>query len=155
MAGSVDSLPSPAAERVLESIAEPLTAAQQALAPKPDTARSGRAVAPEAAYDTLRSSVPVPASTQPLGSSQSSVSTQSVSAPASPPPAAPPASAPAVAAAPARLGTCRRSARSGISRRRDDARRGGPCWRLQVAAPTEKDKADLKLRPRNRCWSCR
>ena len=145
--------PSPAAERVLSSIPEPLTPAQQALnvslAP-PDTAR--RAVAPAAAYDSLQAA-PVPAATQPLGTETSTV-TMADSGSAAPGMAAPSATAggaatgtstasaaPAAAAAGA-TGAAAATAAAPSS----TSTANGPCWRLQVGAPlaSEKDKADSR-----------
>ena len=145
--------PSPAAERVLSSIPEPLTPAQQALnasAAPPDTMR--RAVAPAAAYDSLQAA-PVPAATQPLGTETSTV-TMADSGSAAPGMAAPSATAggaapgtstasaaPAAAAAGA-TGAAAATAAAPSS----TSTANGPCWRLQVGAPlaSEKDKADSR-----------
>ena len=145
--------PSPAAERVLSSIPEPLTPAQQALSSSlapPDTAR--RAVAPAAAYDSLQAA-PVPAATQPLGTETSTV-TMADSGSAVPSMAAPSATAggaatgtstasaaPAAAAAGA-TGAAAATAAAPSS----TSTANGPCWRLQVGAPlaSEKDKADSR-----------
>jgi len=146
-AAAVDSMTSPEAERVLATIPEPLGPAQQ-VPPDPrsragisrDTSSVGRAVpAPEAAYDTLRverasddgADIPVPAPTPAMGAAppvtfaapESTASRPASGAPAAaaPPPAAalPPATPPAA--------------------------HTGDCWRLQVAAPAERDKADSRL----------
>ncbi len=132
---AVDSTPSSDAERVLATIPEPLSAAQQQLPPR-DAALPVRAVpAPEAAYDTLRverspddgaAATPVPAPTSTLGSTppvRVAAPDTTVSRPAASPPAATTPSAPPLAtpASP------------------------DPCWRLQVAAPAERDKAESRL----------
>ncbi len=135
-AAAVDSTPSQDAERVLATIPDPLSPAQQALSPARDTLRRAvSAVAPEAAYDTLRierapggeePGVPVPSPTQPLGNvppvtfapaeSTLVAPARNESQPSAPPATATPASAPRTAAA-------------------------GECWRLQVAAPVEQAMA--------------
>ncbi len=135
-AAAEDSTPSADAERVLATLPEPLSPAQQVSPPPRDPATPVRAVlAPEAAYDTLRverspddgaAAPPVPAPTPTLGSaspvrvappdtlaSRPSVSPPAVAAPSDPPPASTPSP--------------------------------DPCWRLQVAAPAERDKAESRL----------
>jgi hypothetical protein len=154
-AASIDTTtPSPAAERVLSSIPEPLTPAQQALnvslAP-PDTAR--RAVAPAAAYDSLQAA-PVPAATQPLGTETSTV-TMADSGSAAPGMATPSATAggaaagtsTASAAAPASAAAGATGAAAATAAAPSStSTANGPCWRLQVGAPleSEKDKADSR-----------
>jgi hypothetical protein len=142
---------------VLEAIPEPLAPGQEVPPPPsttrsttPATPRGTRAVAPEAAYDTLRAesgavaapesasdtlraesagdtaAVPVPAPTEPLGSGPSGTLTMPDTL--SPPPVVvPPASTPSGAAP------------SPAAGKADE-----PCWRLQVAAPAEKPKADSR-----------
>ena len=132
-----DSLPSPEAERVLATIPEPLVPSQQVPPPPRDTA-AGRAVpAPEAAHDTLRvervtsddgEPVPVPAPTPTMGTAPPvtfAPAESTASRPATRTP--PPATAPAKPSAP------------------PTAAHTGDCWRLQVAAPAERDKADSRL----------
>ncbi len=134
----LDSTPSRDAERVLATIPEPLTAAQQVAAPVRDTAVVRRAVpAPEAAYDTLRAerpsddgaAVPVPAPTPTLRTPQpvtfAPPESTAVKPAANPPAAASPA--PATPAAPTTVVHT------------------GDCWRLQVAAPAERPKAESRL----------
>ena len=172
-AASIDTTtPSPAAERVLASIPEPLTPAQQALNAAQDSTRAhGTAVAPAAAYDSLQAA-PVPAATQPLGTEVSTVTLadSSSSAPPSNPAAAGSATSTASgaaatgAAAGAAGGATAGSAASGGAATggaaggaaagaaaaggaaASSASGTGPCWRLQVGAPleSEKEKADSR-----------
>ncbi len=123
---------------MLATIPEPLTVAQQVAPPARDTAAVRRTVpAPEAAYDTLRAdrssedggAVPVPAPTPTLHTPQPvtfALPESSATKPAtSPPPAASPA--PVTPSAPT------------------TAAHTGDCWRLQVAAPAERPKAESRL----------
>ena len=150
--------PSPEAERVLARIPEPLSAAQQALNPSPDSSRTHlTAVAPAAAYDSLQAA-PVPSATQPLGAETSTVkmgeappagavSPTAASAPAaggaSAGAAAPVAAGAAGAGATGSAGAATAGASSATSAQAETS----PCWRLQVGAPleSEKDKADSRL----------
>ena len=154
--------PSPDAQRVLARIPEPLTPAQQALNPSPDTSRKGvTAVAPAATYDSLQAA-PIPTATQPLGTETSTVTRDET-----------PSTAPSAASAPAATGTAPGAAATGgaTSGAAAPAAAGaagagaaaaasgtpagtapastptGPCWRLQVGAPleSEKEKADQRL----------
>jgi hypothetical protein len=151
--------PSPAAERVLARIPEPLTPAQQALNPAQDTSRTrGMAVAPAAAYDSLQAA-PVPAATQPLGAETSTVTMGETAPPAAagaaPAAAASSPGAPAATGAPAAGGAASggaAAATGAAATASSTAPAGptatsGPCWRLQVAAPleSEKEKADARL----------
>ncbi len=121
-----DSLPSPEALRVLDRIPEPLPASQQVPPPA-----GVRASAPVEAADSLRvedttdssaAGVPVPAPTQPLAQPSSPGLVMPDTLP--PPVAAPPVTtAPATHAAP---GT------------------NGECWRVQVAAPEQRDMAESR-----------
>lgn len=137
-----DSLPSPAALRVLEGIPEPLTPARR-VPPPPSTARSGTVAvprstpvrAPEAAYDTLRTgseldtaAVPIPAPTQPLGNGLGGTLIMPDTLPPPPPAALP-------IADPVKPVFTPPSPAPGP---------GEPCWRLQVAAPAEKPKAESR-----------
>ena len=156
-AAAVDSAPSPEALRVLAAIPEPLATAQQVppppstpLSSTPATPRRTPVVpAPEAAFDTLRAgtppvstpaaaedslraseadtvAVPVPSPTQPLGATPGGTLTM----PDTLPPAAPSqAQEPMKPAVP-----------PGSSAPRPNE----PCWRLQVAAPAEKPKAESR-----------
>jgi len=166
-AASIDTTtPSHAAERVLASIPEPLTPAQQALNATPDSTRAhGTAVAPAAAYDSLQAA-PVPAATQPLGTEVSTVTladSSSSAPPANPAAAGAAAStasgAAATGAAAAAGGAAAGSATSGGAATggaagaaaaggaaASSASGTGPCWRLQVGAPleSEKEKADSR-----------
>jgi len=172
-AASIDTTtPSPAAERVLASIPEPLTPAQQALNATQDSTRAhGTAVAPAAAYDSLQAA-PVPAATQPLGTEVSTVTLADSSSSALPSnPAATGAAtstasgaAATGAAAGAAGGATAGSAASGGAATggaagaaaaggaaaggaaASSASGTGPCWRLQVGAPleSEKEKADSR-----------
>jgi hypothetical protein len=147
-----DSAPSADAERVLSTIPEPLGGAPQSATPSPrltpspsaataarDTAAK-RAVAPADAYDTLRTSrpnddvadVPVPAPTTPLRSSP--VTLDSAAAPAPPADAPPPAASPPATSSPAPS--------TPAPPPRDP---NAPCWRVQVAAPDEREKADSRM----------
>jgi len=150
---AIDStMPSPAAQRVLGSIPEPLTPAQQALSAQAapvDTARM-RAVAPAAAYDSLQAA-PVPAATQPLGTETSTVTMDtSTTAPAlSAAGGAASSTAAAGAAAGAATGAAAGAAAASTASAApasSTAATSGPCWRLQVGAPlaSEKDKADSR-----------
>ena len=142
-----DSGPTRDAERVLATIAEPLGGPPQPASTSSavrDTARRATALAPAAAHDTLRATrpndddggaVPVPAPTEPLRSPQVTLDTTASAPPATSAPATPPAtrappppssSEPTAPAAPAR-----------------DPNE--PCWRLQVAAPDERAKADSRM----------
>lgn len=120
-----DSLPSPEALRVLERIPEPLSRAQQV---PPSGRRS--VPAPESAFDTLRvadpadpadtSGVPVPEPTQSLVvPSSSTLVMPDTLAPTGPPAVAAP---PVTSAPPA----------------------GGACWRVQVAAPEQREMAESR-----------
>ena len=151
--------PSAAAQRVLGSIPEPLTPAQQALNPSSattDTMGMHRtAVAPVAAYDSLQAA-PVPAATQPLGTETSSVTMDTTSAAttrsatggntAGTSPAS--GAAASGTAAGAAAGTAAGAAAAGTSAApaSSTATTSGPCWRLQVGAPleSEKEKADSR-----------
>jgi hypothetical protein len=154
LAGAVDSTTvSEAGRAVLASIPEPLAPGERVPPPAtvPAPAPSGPAStgvsmpAPEAAYDTLRASVPsaeaptdgevpVPAPTQPLGDKpgtlQRLLAPDTSAASASPPasaPVTPPASAPPAKPAPA--APAPPAAADG-------------CWRVQVGAPAERARAD-------------
>ncbi|MCE9626377.1 MAG: hypothetical protein K8R56_00490 [Candidatus Eisenbacteria bacterium] len=123
-----DSLPSAAALKVLDRIPEPIPASQ--LVPPP---AGVRAAAPAEAADSLRtpvsetttdsssSGVPVPAPTQPL--------TQPSSPGLVMPDTLPPSGPPAVAESPARPAT---------------PPADGACWRVQVAAPEQRDMAESR-----------
>jgi hypothetical protein len=142
--------PSPAAQRVLGSIPEPLTPAQQALSAQAapaavDTSRM-RAVAPAAAYDSLQAA-PVPAATQPLGTETSTVTMDTASA--APALSAAGGAATSTAAAGAAAGAPTGAAAAptaSTAPASSTAATSGPCWRLQVGAPlaSEKDKADSR-----------
>lgn len=136
-----DSTPSADAERVLAAIPEPLAPSQQ-VAPPPSTPlsstratpRNAPVRAPEAAYDTLRvgseadtAGVPVPSPTQPLGSAPGPTLTMPDTLP-------PPVSAPAVV----------EPVKPVVTPPSPAPRPGEPCWRLQVAAPAEKPKAESR-----------
>jgi len=148
--------PSPDAQRVLARIPEPLTPAQQALNPTPDSSRTRvTAIAPAASYDSLQAA-PIPSATQPLGTETSTV-TMGETPPAAAPAAAsaPPAGgAGSGAAAPAATGAAgagaaaaASGAATGSASSTPAASPTSPCWRLQVGAPleSEKDKADSRL----------
>lgn len=148
---ATDSGPSADAERVLSTIPEPLggaTRGSAAAAPRDTTAaltRRATATAPAAAYDTLRASrpdddqggaVPVPEPTTPLRPSPVTIDTSAASSPvAAPatPPSSPPTSSPPAASPEASPPT---------APPRDP---NEPCWRLQVAAPDERAKADSRM----------
>jgi hypothetical protein len=142
--------PSPAAQRVLGSIPEPLTPAQQALSAQAapvDTSRM-RAVAPAAAYDSLQAA-PVPAATQPLGTEASTVTMDTSSAAPALSAAGGAASSTAAAGAAAGAATgaaAGAAAAASTAPASSTAATSGPCWRLQVGAPlaSEKDKADSR-----------
>lgn len=152
-----DSTPSADALRVLEAIPEPLSPGQR-VPPPPSTNRSSTAAvprtpvrAPEAAFDTLRvgeapvraseaasdtlragtesdsAGVPVPSLTQPLGNGPGGALTMPDTLP--PPLAAPPIADPVkpVVTPPSPAPSANE-----------------PCWRLQVAAPAEKPKAESR-----------
>ena len=144
-----DSLPSPDAQRVLASIPEPLGSSQQV---PPDSTRRRSVVAPEAAYDTLRtapgeegtSGVPVPGPTPvaaaPVVTMAPPESTsRSTSAAPAPATSAPATSAPPASGAPA-AGTAVAPAAGTAA-----ATTSGPCWRVQVAAPATRAEADSRL----------
>lgn len=145
-----DSLPSPEAERVLATIAEPLGGSQQV---PPDSNRRVTAVAPSAASDTLRvdlqegnPSAPVPAPTPVTTAPAVTFAPPESTARATPTspnttttPAAPGARATgAGAAAAAGAGA---AAAPGASAAPAD----GTCWRVQVAAPEAREEAETKL----------
>ena len=144
--------PSPDAQRVLARIPEPLTPAQQALNPSPDSSRTRvTAIAPAAAYDSLQAA-PVPTATPPLGTETSTVTMGETPPAGAVSPTA--AGASAGAAAPAAAG----AAGAGTAAATSGAPAGAagstpataptsPCWRLQVGAPleSEKEKADSRL----------
>jgi len=156
--------PSPAAQHVLATIPEPLTPAQQALSPAPDTSRARGivALAPAAAYDSLQAA-PVPAATQVLGTETSTVGVDTTSSPASPTLASAPAAAATGAAttsgAAASGASAAGGAAAGAATGSGAAAAGGgaavagaapasgACWRLQVGAPleSEKEKADGRV----------
>jgi cell division septation protein DedD len=131
-----DSTPSEDAERVLATIPEPLGGPPQ---PLPRRATP----APVDAYDTLRvtrdsdDGVPVPAPTEPMRPAPVQVSPVDSAASRPAPVVTPPPSTtanPPPAATPARPDPPRPSPRA-----------DGVCWRLQVAAPAERDKAESRL----------
>lgn len=146
---AIDSTPSAEAERVLATIPEPLGGPAQPI--------RRTAPAPEAASDTLRATrpsdddgpVPVPEPTQPMRPAPVQVAPPDTAAsravasppsatpppPVSSPPVTPPASPPAREAPPASTPT-QPPATSGSP--------SGGCWRLQVAAPAERDKAQSR-----------
>ena len=136
-ASRTDSLPSPEAERVLATIAEPLAASQRV---PPDSSRRQTAVAPAAAHDTLRvqlqdgnPSAPVPAPTPVSTAPAVTFAPPESAAGAAPttsstPP--PPSAAPAVGTGAAAPSTSPAS---------------GTCWRVQVAAPETREEAEAKL----------
>jgi hypothetical protein len=150
-AAVTDSGPSAEAERVLSTIPEPLGGAPRPTSSSPalrDTtagaARRATAMAPAVASDTLRASrpnddeggaVPVPAPTTPLRSSPVTIDTSAASLPAAAPMTPPAASSPPATSAPA-------SPEPPAAPPRDP---NEPCWRLQVAAPAERDKADSRM----------
>jgi hypothetical protein len=116
---SRDGTPSAEALTVLGTIPEPLGAGEGG--PVLDsTATANPEGAPpfsDSASGRDSADVPIPAPTLPLGDRpRPALSPDSISAPSSPPPSAPPPSAPSSAPS-------------------------GPCWRVQVAAPPEAEKA--------------
>lgn len=123
-----DSLPSAAAQKVLDRIPEPIPASQQVPPPAgvrasapAESADSLRTPTTDAADDSSNAGVPVPALTQPLVQ------------PSSPglvmPDTLPPSGPPAVAESPARPAT---------------PVTDGACWRVQVAAPEQRDMAESR-----------
>lgn len=136
-----DSTPSADALRVLAAIPEPLAPSQQVPPPRstplsstPAAPRSAPVRAPEAAYDTLRvgsegdtAGVPVPSPTQPLGSATGPTLTMPDTLP-------PPVSAPAVA----------EPVKPVVTPPSPAPKSSEPCWRLQVAAPAERPKAESR-----------
>jgi hypothetical protein len=151
----VDTLPSPEAERVLATIPDPLPGAVRPGVAR-DSTRPRPVVAPEAGYDTLRvertpedaaAGVPVPAPTRALGSpspvapdpAESLAARPPVTAPAAPavapPTGAPPASPPTGATSPAPGPPAGGAPAVGA---------GGPCWRVQVAAPATREEAESR-----------
>jgi hypothetical protein len=149
---AVDSLPSAEAERVLASIPDPIAGSTRPEAPR-DTTRRRAVPAPEAAYDTLRAGatpeggvngVPVPAPTRALGSDPSPALAPAESLAANPParPAVPPPAAAASGApqAPPPASAPTSPPAAGASATSD----GGPCWRVQVAAPAGRDEAESR-----------
>lgn len=126
VSASVDSQPSREALAVLNTIPEPLGPGERVAAPSKaaiaaDTsaAQDSAGVAP-AAGDSAQ--VPTPAPTQALGDRPGSLT--------STPPSSPPSSAPAAAAAAA-------SSAAAVKSVNPDS-----CWRVQVGAPPEEDKAN-------------
>jgi hypothetical protein len=145
-AATNDSTPSADAERVLATIPEPLSPSQQ-VSPPAGTGTTIVARAPEAAYDTLRAqgtsggdsaAIPVPAPTQPLGSSPTDTLSmpETLTAPAAGATGA--ATAPVTETSPATDAT---GAPTGTTTAPADTT---ACWRVQVAAPDAKEMADSR-----------
>jgi len=165
-AGAVrDSTPSAEALRALATIPDPLPPSQQI----PALHASGTVTvrAPEAAYDTLRAerapvddsaAVPVPSPTQPLGTTLAAALTMPDTLAAAPPASVPakavasptttPAMTPATtpAAPPASTAPASPPAAEPAKSAEPPAAKpvAGECWRLQVAAPEEKPKAESR-----------
>jgi hypothetical protein len=136
---------------------------EPAAAPSDTLPRRHVMPAPEAASDTLRierspevetSPVPIPAPTQPLGSRPSPVVMPDTAGAApgavEPAPAGSTAGGPAGTAAPAGqppAGESPASTESHTGAAAGPAGTGGkgPCWRIQVAAPVEREKAESRL----------
>jgi SPOR domain len=137
-AAVVDSGPSVEATRVLDSIPEPLPASERVPAPAGAVAGGAgiTAMAPEAAYDTLRTGttmgedgVPVPSPTQPLGERPGAAGAAGAAAGATAA-AMPSDSLLAALAAGARDSTASAPAAPDT------------CWRVQFAAPDSKSRGD-------------
>jgi len=165
----VDSLPSADAQRVLDSIPEPIPAAERVPPPAPDSLHTTTAA------DTTRAVVPVPEPTAPLGEKPGSAELAAAaggvaaadsagargagaaaSAPASgsaaPGGAASPAgsasagSAAATGAVASGSSAAGGSNAAGAAAPRPGTPGGGPCYRLQVAAPKERAEAESMKR---------
>jgi hypothetical protein len=149
-----DSTPSADAQRVLATIPEPLSPSQRV----PPLVAAGAAAttvtvrAPDAAYDTLRAvsdgdsaDVPVPAPTQPLVESTLAMP-DTLTPPASAPDStATAAVAPAAAAAPvAAAATPTTEPAQPAAAATATPPPSGECWRGQVAAPEEQEKANSR-----------
>jgi hypothetical protein len=136
----VDSLPSADALSVLATIPEPLPPGQRVPPPATSAGQGISAPAPEAAYDTLRTrapeeengDVPIPSPTQALGERPANrpAPVDSLASPASPPATAPPAAAPPATPPPASPPPASAPAAPDT------------CWRVQFAAPEERERAD-------------
>lgn len=132
-AAVVDSGPSKDAQRVLDSIPEPLPASERVAAPAVAGAAGVTAMAPEAAYDTLRAGatagedgVPAPAPTKPLGEQ----------------PGAAVVAGGAAAGAAAATPTVTDSMLAALTAAAKAPAVPDTCWRVQFAAPDTKERGD-------------
>jgi hypothetical protein len=128
-ATALDTVPSPAAREVLATIPEPLRPEERVTAPAAATAAAESAATIEP--DTARSEIPVPVPVPVLGEQARGVQPMDTTAAGAPPAASPPAF-PAPGQPPAEAG------------------RGAPgtpdtCWRVQIAAPADRAKAQRYL----------
>lgn len=158
---AVDSLPSAEAERVLATLPEPIPAAERVPPPAaaPDTARSDSVVF---APDTSGAAVPVPAPTAPLGDKPGSAELAAAAGALAVDSLAARGGAASGAAAGAGGATTGGAATGGKSGgaagsstssagaatgaaaagAKSTAAESGPCYRLQVAAPTDRKQAE-------------
>jgi hypothetical protein len=139
---------------VLASIPEPIPSSQ--LVPALHASGTVTVRAPEAAYDTLRTeqapaddsaTVPVPAPTQPLGTNPGATLTMPDTLAAVSPAVAAPASVPAATSAPTSTTPATSPPASAPAKPAEPPAgkpAAGECWRLQVAAPEEKPKAESR-----------
>jgi hypothetical protein len=151
----VDSLPSSEAQRVLDSIPEPIPAAERVPPPAVAAAGAGAAAASDSAADSLGAAVPVPAPTAPLGDKPGSaelaaaaggVAAMPDSLGASATGAKAGAAAAGAAAGTAGAAASKPAASSGAAAASGGAKPAGPCYRLQVAAPKDRTQAESMKR---------
>jgi hypothetical protein len=142
---AIDSLPSAEAQRVLDSIPEPIPAAERVpppAAPSPDSVHA------DSAADTASTAVPVPEPTAPLGDKPGSAELAAAagavlaadSLAAHGAPAAAGAGATSAGAPGAKSGSGGATSGTGASTS------AGPCYRLQVATSTDRQQAESMKR---------
>jgi hypothetical protein len=129
-----DTVVSGDAQDVLATIPEPLPASERV--PPPEAPVPPGASAPAEEGDAGAADVPVPTPTRPLGAKPPSITVLTDTTARAPVASPPPALPPPVFAPPAPSGPPSRPEPT------PERAAGDSCWRVQVAAPTEKDQGD-------------
>jgi hypothetical protein len=142
---AIDSLPSAEAQRVLDSIPDPIPAGERV---PPPAAASADSVHADSAADTASTAVPVPEPTAPLGDKPGSAELAAAAGAVLAADSLAAHGAPAVAGAGATsAGAAGAKSGAGVANSVAGASApAGPCYRLQVASSTDRQQAESMKR---------
>ena len=148
----IDTLPSSEAQRVLDSIPEPIPAAERVPPPAVAAAAgaaAGAVAAGDSAADSLSASVPVPEPTAPLGDKPGSAELAAAAggaAIASGDSLGSPGASSGAATGGASAGAAAQPVAGSGAGGAAAAKPAGPCYRLQIAAPKDRTQAESMKR---------